>query len=440
VLHLAWQSVREDQFVGTRILFRALALAALICTSADAQVVRPQRPIFATPEQTLQVIAGSETGPLVARFYPNRSGYITGTIFGDAIAGYHSVSGGQNKLAFIRYRNGAPVQVFTGDGGPGGWSGFAQGLAAPFATDQSNTVGFVTLPVLAPGRLCPRWVSPCPPATLPTPPTPPAVGLAASWTDTAAGFSIAVGGSRGALVLRDSAAPNTLGVFEGRVFSDRIVGHYAEGHIVFVRYTDANTPFQVWRGVLDASGNGIRGGRVYPLAHYVVSDPPQPLQHRAPFDWTVYSLDQALVEVRSTGGNSRCLNEGPVIGGDCTRQWVLHVSGSEAVIGQGVRSLFSLVHINNGHCLHLSQVTGDPVIQAACDGSDNQALVMQEAFYSIDGERIEEERILDVADFQMASNLTIAERSSWQCMSVRNDLAIVSGDCDSLRANWARVP
>ena len=188
-------------------------------------------------EYVSDVLVGTVLGRLNMRYNPQRSGTVTGTIFGDRIEGYRTLDKATNaqSLAFVQFKRNAQsveiaTNIYTADNSPAqrAWMGVAHALDVPLggASAARNATSFRTVAPLGP--LCAnnpacvaqsRVLRPLPVVTSPI-----AIDAAAM-----AGFGIDANGQRGPLVLRAAAGGNGEGVLSGHVLGDALSGHYARG-------------------------------------------------------------------------------------------------------------------------------------------------------------------------------------------------------------------
>jgi hypothetical protein len=405
------------------LFFFVAAIVPAIPADA-AQIIDQPRPpgeIFATPLQVFEVRSGAEQGQLQVRYLRARSGYANGTVFGgDRVAGYHHVppAGQRETLSLVRYRGTTAIQIIGAAPSGGGWSGLAVAVdATAGATQLQNTVGFRASPTnCLPGPNC---VS----GGIPNTPQAP---MAFNWTDPLAGLPLDANGFRGVLVLRADSARTLPGAFVGFVLGERILGHYGSGAgtLGFLRFDASGAPYQAWLGVLDQNGGSSGSG--YPLAP----------NGGEPFSWSGQIHPQAMVSVRSSTGNSRCLTQGPALSGACLHEWLL----LPTVVSANNPTLFRFVNKANGLCLDLAPA-GALARESRCSGiaaTNTQQFTISNFAAGPNGGLVFSNSVNTLADFFASSNLRLSSAGS--CLIVRaSDLALVSGGCSDARANWAQV-
>jgi hypothetical protein len=425
------------------MLFQALVGAAMLAALAPAQAwAQLQPPIVqrqqldSRPLQVIPVLIGTQQATMELRFHPNRTGFVAGFVAGDRLEGYHYIGGGRRTLALIRYSSAnAAAQLFTADynTSQAAWIGYAHGLAGASAAMVAPR-GFRSLPLVQPR--CTRWSrTPCPPPP-PVAPSPPQAADAFDFNTAAIGFGVDANGYLGPLVLYGDAS--SLGAVQGSALGDAVRGRYApvSGAIALVRYDGGGQPIQAWTGVFEQSAG--KSGQGYPLGP----------NGGGPFLWRVTHDDHAIVGLRSTTRNNRCLTTGPAFTGACAREWLLFAVGRTG--GIHPTTIFSLAHVSNGRCLDIP-ITPDglveqrPCIARAANlvGEGQELYLSNWRFYEEDDAWGFVENINTAAAFEQGANMRVARVGGLlgRCLAVQGSTgSITSGECDTDRANWTRLP
>lgn len=367
--------------IGLSFLFALISIAGLGAQAQPTINPKPSLDEFETRESVNDILVGKARGRLNMRYNPRKSGAVTGGIFGNRIEGYRTLGTATQaeSLAFVQFKFHGGVEVATNvyvaeyNTTERSWIGasYAIHVAAGGASSARNATPFRTSGplsfVCANTPACVDRNSQLTP--LPTATTPIAI-------DAAAGFGIDANGHRGPLVLRAGAGGDNEGVLGGHVLGDALSGHYARGAgtIAFLR-RQGGRPIQVFVGVLDAGPGGIKGGRGYPLSASGGT---------APFAWSVVTNDQIVSGLRSLDG--RCLTPADPTSGPggilttttiCTNNvnvsWVVFAVGAN-----GGNTLFSVVSVATGLCLHMPGTAGAAVTQQVCNGARRQSLLIDE--------------------------------------------------------------
>lgn len=412
---------------GLLLGFVAALAVSLFAAPASAQLTSPPRITpqpsvidVAALENLFDVRVGPTAGTMVVRYNPHRSGAVTGTLLGARVEGYYYTApptpDGRpaRSLALLRYRGTTPVQAITADYDytARNWIGFAHWLTsgAGEGSATQNALGFRT--VSPTPRVCLR--SPCTPdTTLPVVATAPAPLV----TDPLAGVNVVAGSEAGPLVFR---TPNS-GVFRGHLWGDAVTGHYASpaGTVVFIRDFNGQ-PFQIWRGVLGASGGGGRG---FPLN----------ASGGAPFNWTAGAQDQIVTGLRSIYDRNSCVhlaNASSGAGGfidvgncaDASRTaWVIFGLGADR---------FGIASTASGLCLTLSPTRGQHAQQQPCADSAGQGLNFNRRFLDASG---------NVIGYEHAHNATDIATSTFFHAFGTSRSSMVGTECMGLLVSQGRV-
>lgn len=364
------------------VLSAVIGLAAPTTRAQPAIDPKPTLGEFDTMEYVSDVLVGTAQGRLSMRYSPRKSGVVTGRIFGNRIEGYRTLDAATKaqSLAFVQFKPDTAgmdvaTNVYVADYNPSerSWIGVSYAIDVPLggASSARNATAFRTNgPLTALCASTPACVA------RRNQLTPPAVAQVPVQIDAAAmaGFGIDANGHRGPLVLRAGAGGNNEGVLSGHVLGDELSGHYARGAgTVAVLRRQGGRLIQVFTGVLDAGGGGIRGGRGYLLSAGGGA---------APFDWRVVANDQSVSGLRSIHSRRLCLTpEDPASGPGgvlatttaCTNNvnvsWVVF-----APVAGGANPRYSLVSVATGLCLQMPGAVGAAVTQQICNGSRQQAL------------------------------------------------------------------
>lgn len=315
------------------------------------------------PEGTL-TIRRSNAGP----------NQITGTVFGDRLEGYYAA--GSQQAVWVRFSGNVPVQVYVatysrhpriGRLTPYEFRGTSYAINQFVEADpRRNAFGFRAW------FLVPQTNPPAPNTDPPTPNTPHPAPIPRAWL----------------LFINQTQSPMRLevaadGTVAGRIFGDRIVGHYASvgGTIAFLRMDRRDQPIQFYAGRVIGHSflgsvfglNEQHGGasqQVNELVFHAV--------HRSPNEpFVTYRsvLSGLCLEVENSAMTNGAFLRHKTCTGAPNQQFTTVLTDPSNPAGP-----IALMAKHSGKCLDIpnfSRTRGARVQQFDCNGGVNQQVIFQ---------------------------------------------------------------